>query len=82
VAGNHGRHRPPAAIQARYTATAAVSITGWVLVVRSSSSFGPSAISLPRSKAQRVRRFGHGLVDHGVAGKAVQHADGLRALAR
>src|SRR5690606_23123348 len=30
----------------------AVSITGWVLVVRSSSSFGPSEISLARSNCR------------------------------
>ena len=42
---------PVCAIQARYAATPATSITGWVLVVRASASLGPSRINLPMSSA-------------------------------
>ncbi|MOA21722.1 hypothetical protein D3C78_1422290 [compost metagenome] len=40
---------PPSAHQTRHAATAATSITGWVLVVMASASLGPSWISRARS---------------------------------
>ena len=40
---------PPSARHTRHAATPATSMTGWVLVVRASASFGPSWIRRPMS---------------------------------
>ena len=59
----------------------AVSITGWVLVVRSSWSFGPSRISRADVDAERGRGLVERLAHRGMIAPGVEHADGLRALA-
>jgi hypothetical protein len=51
-------------------------MTGWVLVVRSRSSFDQAL----EVEAQGVGRFLHRLIDDRVTGVAVQHAHCLGAL--
>ena len=63
------------------TATPATSITGWVLVVRSSCSFGPSWISRPTSTPSAAEASSSVWRDRGMVAPGVEHADGLRALA-
>ena len=59
----------------------AVSITGWVFVVRSSCSFGPSRIRRPTSRSSAADGLVERLPHRRVVAPGVEHADRLRALA-
>ncbi len=72
---------PPAACHARHTATAAVSITGCVLTVRSRASSGPCETSAHRSSPSTSRGLVECSPHDRMAVEALHHAHGLRALA-